>query len=80
MSGLDVKSGAGKIRAAAAAGLPAGISVEVTGRDALGEASNSGGGSSILLEALIGGRNPFIGDAHARPARGSQADRRALEG
>ena len=30
-AGLDVKSGAGKIRAAAAAGLPAGISVDVTG-------------------------------------------------
>ena len=55
-AGLDVKSGAGKIRAAAAAGLPAGISVDVTGRDALGEASDtSGGGSSVLLEALIGG-------------------------
>jgi len=55
-AGLDVKSGAPKIRAAAAAGLPAGISVDVTGRDALGEASNSsGGGSSVLVEALIGG-------------------------
>ena len=40
-AGLDVKSGAGKIRAAAAAGLPAGISVDVTGRDALGEASDA---------------------------------------
>ena len=39
--GLDVKSGAAKIRAAAAAGLPAGISVDVTGRDALGEASDA---------------------------------------
>ena len=38
-AGLDVGSGAEKIRAAAAAGLPAGISVDVTGRDALGEAS-----------------------------------------
>jgi RND superfamily putative drug exporter len=59
-AGLDVKSGAPKIRAAAAAGLPAGISVEVTGRDALGEASNSGGGSSILLEALIGGLGALL--------------------
>src|SRR5690349_19319095 len=48
-AGLDVKSDAGGIRAAAAAGLPAGISVDVTGRDALGEASDSGGGSSLLV-------------------------------
>jgi RND superfamily putative drug exporter len=59
-AGLDVKSGAGKIRAAAATGLPAGISVDVTGRDALGEASNAGGGSSILVEALIGGLGALI--------------------
>jgi putative drug exporter of the RND superfamily len=59
-AGLDVKSDAGQIRAAAAAGLPAGISVEVTGRDALGEASNSSGGSSVLLEALIGGLGALI--------------------
>ena len=38
---LDVKSGAAKMRAAAAAGLPAGITVNVTGRDALEEASDS---------------------------------------
>ena len=56
-AGLDVKSGADRIRSTAAAGLPAGISVDVTGRDALGEASTEGtsAGSSILLEALIGG-------------------------
>jgi RND superfamily putative drug exporter len=59
-AGLDVKSGAVKLRAAATGGLPAGISVNVTGRDALGEASNSGGGSSILLEALIGGLGALI--------------------
>jgi RND superfamily putative drug exporter len=60
-AGLDVRSGAPKIRAAAAAGLPAGISVDVTGRDALGEASDSsGGGSSVLLEALIGGLGALI--------------------
>jgi putative drug exporter of the RND superfamily len=60
-AGLDVGSGAKKIRAEAAAGLPAGISVDVTGRDALGEASDSsGGGSSILLEALIGGLGALI--------------------
>jgi putative drug exporter of the RND superfamily len=59
-AGLDVKSGAVKLRAAAATALPTGISVNVTGRDALGEASNSGGGSSILLEALIGGLGALI--------------------
>ena len=37
-AGLDVGSGAKKIRAAAATGLPGGINVDVTGRDALGEA------------------------------------------
>ena len=30
------------------------------GRDALGEASNSGGGSSVLLEALIGGAGALL--------------------
>jgi RND superfamily putative drug exporter len=60
-AGLDVKSDAGTIRAAAAAGLPAAISVEVTGRDALGEASTtSTAGSSVLLEALIGGLGALI--------------------
>jgi RND superfamily putative drug exporter len=61
-AGLDVKSGAEKIRDAAATGLPAGISVEVTGRDALGEASAEGtsAGSSILLEALIGGLGALL--------------------
>ena len=44
-AGLDVKSDAGEIRAAAAAGLPAGISVDVTGRDALGEASTTSTGA-----------------------------------
>ena len=55
-------SGAAKIRAAAAAGLPAGISVDVTGRDALGEASAEGSsaGSSVLLEALIGGLGALL--------------------
>jgi RND superfamily putative drug exporter len=61
-AGLDVASGAGKLRAAAAAGLPAGITVDVTGRDALGEASTEGttAGSSILLEALIGGLGALL--------------------
>jgi RND superfamily putative drug exporter len=60
-AGLDVKSGAKKIRAVAAADLPTNISVDVTGRDALGEASSgSGGGSSVLLEALIGGVGALV--------------------
>jgi putative drug exporter of the RND superfamily len=56
-AGVDRKSGAVAMRAAAAAGLPAGISVNVTGRDALDEANShaKNGGSSVLLEALIGG-------------------------
>jgi putative drug exporter of the RND superfamily len=61
-AGLDVGSGAKKLRAAAATGLPGGINVDVTGRDALGEASTEGSsaGSSILLEALIGGLGALI--------------------
>ena len=61
-SRLDVLSGAKEIRAAAARGLPPGITVNVTGRDALGEASKqgSGGGSSVLLEALIGGVGALV--------------------
>src|SRR5262249_40182334 len=54
---FSTKSGATALRAAAAAGLPAGISVEVTGHDPLEEASTHGksGSSSVLLEAVIGG-------------------------
>jgi RND superfamily putative drug exporter len=59
---LDAPSGAEAMRAAAASGLPAGITVNVTGRDALGEASkhDSGGGSSVLLETLIGGVGALV--------------------
>jgi putative drug exporter of the RND superfamily len=59
---LDLASGAETMRAAAAIGLPAGITVNVTGRDALGEASKhgSGGGSSVLLEAVIGGVGALV--------------------
>jgi RND superfamily putative drug exporter len=55
-------SGANKIRAAAAAGLPAGTTVNVTGHDPLEEASTNGGGgtSSVLLEATIGGIGALI--------------------
>ncbi len=50
------------MRAAAAAGLPAGITSNVTGRDALDEANKHGssGGSSVLLEALIGGLGALV--------------------
>jgi len=53
---LDLPSGAERMRAAASEGLPPSISVDVTGRDALDEASKQGstGGSSVLLEAVIG--------------------------
>lgn len=56
-AGVDILSDAKQIRAAAAAGLPADITVNVTGRDALDEATREGdgGGASVLLEALIGG-------------------------
>ena len=59
---LDVKSGAAKMRAVAAAGLPAGITVNVTGYQPLEEATKLGssGGSSVLLEALIGGLGALV--------------------
>jgi RND superfamily putative drug exporter len=61
-AGVDIVSHATDIRAAAAAGLPAGVTVNVTGRDALDEATKQGssGGSSVLLEALIGGLGALI--------------------
>jgi putative drug exporter of the RND superfamily len=59
---LDVKSGAVKMRAVAAAGLPSGITVDVTGYAPLEEATTqgAGGGSSVLLEALIGGLGALV--------------------
>jgi len=53
---LDLTSGTERIRAAAANGLPSGISVGVTGHDPLEEASRTGtqAGSGILIEAVIG--------------------------
>ncbi len=59
---LDVMSGVEKMKAVAAAGLPPGISVDVTGHDALVEASKVGksGGSSVLLEAVIGGIGALV--------------------
>jgi RND superfamily putative drug exporter len=54
---VTVLSGAKEIRSAAAKGLPAGITVNVTGRDALDEATkdSKGQGSSVLFEAVLGG-------------------------
>ena len=61
-SRLDLLSGAKALQAGAARGLPAGITVNVTGRDALDEASKAGssGGSSVLTEALIGGLGALV--------------------
>ncbi len=59
---LDVKSGAAKMRALAAAGLPAGITVDVTGYQPIEEGTLEGSsqGSGVLLEALIGGLGALI--------------------
>ncbi|HEY7693490.1 MAG TPA: MMPL family transporter [Gaiellaceae bacterium] len=59
---FDTKSRATEMRAAAARGLPAGTTVEVTGHDPLEEASTHGdsGGPSVLLEAVIGGIGALI--------------------
>ena len=59
---LTTNSGAVAIRAAAASGLPAGITVDVTGHDPLEEASTHGssGGSSVLVEALVGGLGALV--------------------
>src|SRR5436305_1677978 len=56
-AGVDKKSGAIGMRAIAAKGLPAGVTVNVTGRDALDEANAhaKNGGTSVLLERVIGG-------------------------
>jgi RND superfamily putative drug exporter len=53
---VATNSGAVKMRAAAAAGLPPGTTVNVTGHDALDEASADGssGSPSLLVEAVIG--------------------------
>ena len=59
---LNTHSGAPGMRAAAAKGLPAGITVNVTGRDPLDEASAQGssGGSSIVLETGIGALGALV--------------------
>ena len=62
LSKFATKSHAKETRRAAAAGLPPGITVDVTGHDPLSEASAHGGsgGPSVLLEALIGGVGALI--------------------
>jgi RND superfamily putative drug exporter len=58
---LDVKSGSAKMRTTAAAGLPAEITVDVTGYAPLEEATlHSSGGSSVLREALFGGLGALV--------------------
>jgi len=59
---FNIRSGAEQLRAAAAAGLPAGVTVNVSGRDSLDEASQhgSGGGPSVLLETAIGGVGALV--------------------
>ena len=61
-SGVDKLSDAKHIRAIAAEGLPAGTTVNVTGRDALDEATKDGksGGASVLLEVAIGGLGAIL--------------------
>jgi len=59
---FDTKSGADAMQKAAAAGLPAGITVHVTGHDPIIEANSSGQseGPSVLLEAVIGGIGALV--------------------
>jgi RND superfamily putative drug exporter len=59
---LDVKSGARKTRALAAVGLPAGITVDVTGYQPIeeGTVDDATKGSGVLLEALVGGLGALI--------------------
>jgi RND superfamily putative drug exporter len=59
---FNTTSGAFRMRAAAARGLPAGTTVNVTGHDALEEASTHGGGGgpSVLVEGLIGGLGALV--------------------
>jgi putative drug exporter of the RND superfamily len=62
ISKFDTKSEASAMRAAAARGLPAGTTVNVTGHDPLEEASTHGssGGPSVLVEGLIGGAGALV--------------------
>jgi RND superfamily putative drug exporter len=62
LASFDTKSGAEATQKAAAAALPAGIAVHVTGHDPLEEASSHGdsGGPSVLLEAVVGGLGALV--------------------
>jgi RND superfamily putative drug exporter len=62
LSTFSSKSRAKEVRATAARGLPASVDVQVTGHDPLEEASSAGdsGGSSVLLEAMIGGLGALV--------------------
>ncbi len=59
---FSTTSGAAAERTAAADGLPAGITVHVTGHDPLEEASSNGqtGGPSVLVEAVIGALGALV--------------------
>jgi RND superfamily putative drug exporter len=59
---FDTKSGASQMLAEARTGLPAEVTVNVTGHDPLEEASThgSGGGPSVLLEGVIGGAGALV--------------------
>src|SRR5215212_9182941 len=59
---FDTKSGAEATRKAAAEGLPAAVTVNVTGHDPVLEASAEGEttGPSVLLEAVIGGIGALV--------------------
>src|SRR6266702_2034534 len=59
---FDTKSGATTMQAEAAAGLPSGTTVNVTGHDPLEEASTHGdsGGPSVLLEGVVGGLGALV--------------------
>jgi len=61
-AGVNKVSNADAIRATAATNLPAGTTVNVTGRDALDEAAKHGksGGTGVLLEAMIGGLGALV--------------------
>ena len=61
-STFSSKSGATGLEAAAAKGLPPGITVNVTGHDPLEEASThgSGGSGNVLLEAVVGGLGALV--------------------
>jgi RND superfamily putative drug exporter len=62
LANFSSKSGATQILNAARRGLPPGVTVNVTGHDPLEEASTHGssGGSSVLLEALVGGLGALV--------------------